>query len=135
MGGEPTAKCENAQKGLNMTNREFFTAVSSGIINDEVIAHATSAIKKMDTVNANRKSTPSKTSIANGPIKTAIVALLQENGAMVASAIGIGLNISTSKASALCRQLVDDNVLTVEDVKVKGKGSVKQYSIATPSVE
>ena len=123
-----------------MTNREFFTAVSAGIINDEVIAHATSAIEKMDTANANRKSTPSKTAIANEPIKAAIVELLTTNGAMVASAIGAALTngeveVSTSKASALCRQLVDAEILTVEDVKVKGKGTIKQYSIATPSAE
>ena len=123
-----------------MTNREFFTAVSAGIINDEVIAHATSAIEKMDTVNANRKSTPSKTAIANEPIKAAIVELLKSNGAMVASAIGTALTtpeleISTSKVSALCRQLVEAKVLSVEDVKIPKKGSVKQYSIATPSEE
>ena len=119
-----------------MTNREFFTAVSAGIINDEVIAHATSAIEKMDTANANRKSTPSKTAIANEPIKASIVALLTEKGAMVASAIGAELELSTSKVSALCRQLVKAEVLAVEDIKVKGKGTVKQYSIATtPSAE
>lgn len=118
-----------------MTNREFFTAVSAGIINDEVIAHATSAIEKMDTANANRKSKPSKTSVANEPIKASIVALLTEKGAMVASAIGAELELSTSKVSALCRQLVEAEVLAVEDIKVKGKGTVKQYSIATPSAE
>ena len=123
-----------------MTNREFFTAVSAGIINDEVIAHATSAIEKMDTANANRKSKPSKTSVANEPIKASIVELLTTNGAMVASAIGTALTtpeleISTSKVSALCRQLVEAKVLSVEDVKIPKTGSVKQYSIATPSEE
>ena len=119
-----------------MTNREFFTNISNGIINDEVIAHAKAAIAKMDTANANRKSTPSKTAIANEPIKASIVALLTEKGAMVASAIGAELELSTSKVSALCRQLVEAKVLSVEDVKIPKKGTVKQYSIATtPSAE
>ena len=118
-----------------MTNREFFTAVSAGIINDEVIAHATSAIEKMDTANANRKSKPSKTSVANEPIKASIVELLTTNGAMVASAIGAELELSTSKVSALCRQLVEAKVLSVEDVKIPKKGTVKQYSIATTPIE
>ena len=123
-----------------MTNREFFTAVSAGIINDEVIAHATSAIEKMDTANANRKSKPSKTSVANEPIKASIVELLTTNGAMVASAIGTALTtpeleVSTSKVSALCRQLVEAKVLSVEDVKIPKKGTVKQYSIAASSAE
>ena len=123
-----------------MTNREFYTNISNGIINDEVIAHATSAIEKMDTANANRKSKPSKTSVANEPIKASIVELLTTNGAMVASAIGTALTtpeleVSTSKVSALCRQLVEAKVLSVEDVKIPKKGTVKQYSIATPSEE
>jgi hypothetical protein len=59
---------------------------------------------------------------------------------MVASAIGTALTteevkVSTSKASALCGQLVKAEVLAVEDIKVKGKGTVKQYSIAAPSAE
>jgi hypothetical protein len=123
-----------------MTNREFYSNISKGIVNDEVIAHAVEAIAKMDTANANRKSKPSKTSVANEPIKAAIVELLTTNGAMVASAIGAALTngeveVSTSKASALCGQLVKAEVLAVEDIKVKGKGTVKQYSIATPSAE
>ena len=140
MGGEPTAKCEMHRKETTMTNREFYTNISNGIVNDEVIAHAKAAIAKMDTANENRKSKPSKTAIANEPIKAAIVELLTTNGAMVASAIGAALTngeveVSTSKASALCGQLVKAEVLAVADIKVKGKGTVKQYSIATPSAE
>ena len=118
-----------------MTNREFYTNISNGIVNDEVIAHAKAAIAKMDTANANRKSKPSKTSVANEPIKASIVALLTEKGAMVASVIGAELGQSTSKVSALCRQLVEAKALSVEDVKIPKKGTVKQYSIATPSAE
>ena len=123
-----------------MTNREFFTNISKGIITEAEIAHATAAIEKMDTANANRKSKPSKTAIANEPIKQAIIALLTENGAMIASAIGAALTtpeaeVTTSKASALCGQLVKADVLMVEDVKVKGKGSVKQYSIKVEIAE
>lgn len=123
-----------------MTNREFYTNISNGIVTEAEIAHAKAAIVKMDTANENRKSTPSKTAIANEPIKQAIVELLKSNGAMVASAIGTALTtpeleVSTSKVSALCRQLVEAKVLSVEDVKIPKKGTVKQYSIATPSEE
>ena len=118
-----------------MTNREFYTNISNGIVNDEVIAHAKAAIAKLDTANENRKSKPSKTAIENEPIKASIVALLTENGSMVASAIGAELELSTSKISALCRQLVEAKVLSVEDVKIPKKGTVKQYSIATTPIE
>lgn len=124
-----------------MTMRKYHEAVAA-IPNApaDVVAKAKAELAKMDAANAKRQSKPSKTSVANEPIKAAIVELLTTNGAMVASAIGAALTngeveVSTSKASALCRQLVDAEILTVEDVKVKGKGSVKQYSIATPSAE
>lgn len=117
-----------------MTNREFFVAVSKGMLTEEVMAHATSAIAKMDEANAKRASTPSKTAVANEPIKIAIKGLLTQNGAMVASAIAESLNISTSKASALCRQMVDADVLTVSDVKIPKRGKVKQYAIVETAV-
>lgn len=117
-----------------MTNREFFVAVSKGMLTEEVMAHATSAIAKMDEANAKRASTPSKTALANEPIKIAIKGLLAQNGAMVASAIAEALNISTSKASALCRQMVDADVLTVSDVKIPKRGKVKQYAIVETAV-
>lgn len=125
-----------------MTMRKYHEAVMA-IPNApaDVVAKAQSELAKMDAANAKRQSKPSKTAVANAPIKESIVALLKEKGAMVASAIGVALTngeveVSTSKASALCRQLVEDNVLTVTEVKVKGKGTVKQYAIATtPSEE
>lgn len=119
-----------------MTMRKFFEAVIA-IDNApaDVVAKAESEIAKMDAANAKRQSKPSKTAVANEPIKADIVNLLTEQGAMVASDIAKALTteereVSTSKASALCRQLVTDGTLTVADVKVKGKGTVKQYSVA-----
>jgi len=141
------AKCKMHRKDFTMTTnemtmRKYHEAVMA-IPNApaDVVAKAQSELAKMDAANAKRQSKPSKTAVANAPIKESIVALLKEKGAMVASAIGVALTngeveVSTSKASALCRQLVEDNVLTVTEVKVKGKGTVKQYAIATtPSEE
>ena len=35
-----------------MTNREFYTAISNGEMNDELMAKATELIEKMDEANA-----------------------------------------------------------------------------------
>jgi len=114
-----------------MTNREFYTAIVNGTINEDVIAHASSAIEKLDERNAKRASKPSKRSLENIPIRAHIAGFLEENeGSHVASEIASALNLSTQKVSALCRQMVADGVLTVEDVKVKGKGMQKSYSLA-----
>ena len=56
-----------------MTNREFFAKVSAGEMNDEIMAHAVSAIEKMDAANEKRKNTPSKTAEANAPLVEAII--------------------------------------------------------------
>lgn len=112
-----------------MTNREFYTAVIASVDNDELKAFATDAIAKLDARNAKRASKPSKKSLENEPIKASIREFLTD-GSHLASEIAKGLNLSVSKVSALCRQMVGDGILTVEDVKVKGKGTQKSYSLA-----
>ena len=109
-----------------MTKREMFEAIVSGNINEEVIEMAKNEIVKMDERNAKRKNTPSKTAIANEPIKARIVEVLTDTP-QSASEIAEKVEISTQKASALLRQIEG---LTVTEVKVKGKGKVKGYALA-----
>ena len=114
-----------------MTNREFFESVVANNITEEVIAHAQESIVKMDERNAKRAAKPSKTAVANAPIKEQIHEYLYgEDGAVhTASEIAEVVGISTQKSSALCRQLVADGILSAEEVKVKGKGKVKCYKL------
>ena len=146
MGGEPTAK-RKAQKGFIMANsvsssditlRQYHEAVISGNITDAIIAKARAEIAKLDATNAKRAEKAAEKAKENDPIKNAIYNLLVEKGAMVASAIGMELTtpeaeVTTSKASSMCRQMVEERRLTVEDVKVKGKGKVKQYTAVVPA--
>ena len=113
-----------------MTNREFFENVMNGIINDEMMEHTTNAIAKLDERNAKRANQPSKKAIENEPIKANILDFLNGKDFTVASEIGKGLELTTQKVSALCRQMVTDGTLTVTDVKVKGKGTQKGYKVA-----
>ena len=109
-----------------MTNREFFNAVIANEITDEVIAHATESLTKLDERNAKRASKPSKTQIANEPIIKAIAEILTDEP-MLASKIAELCEISTQKASALVKKV--EGVQSV-DVKVKGKGTQKGYFLA-----
>ena len=114
-----------------MTNREFFTAIASNEnLSAELVKFATEAITKLDKRNASRSSKPSKTAIANEPIKASIVEYVTDHANALASDIAEACEISTQKASALCVQMVKDNVLTVCEVKVPKKGKVKAYSLA-----
>ena len=114
-----------------MTNREFFTAIASNAtLSSELVEFATQAIAKLDKRNASRSSKPSKTAIANEPIKASIIEYVTAHANALASGIAEACEISTQKASALCVQMVKDNVLTVCEVKVPKKGKVKAYSLA-----
>ena len=113
-----------------VTRRAVYTTIQKCDVPDWVRTWVEGELTKMDTANTNRQSKPSKKEQENLPIKNGIFALLCERGSMVASAIGEAMNISTSKASALCRQMVDDGQLSVAEVKSskKGGGKVKQYT-------
>ena len=118
-----------------MTKREFLNdviAVIDGTSEVNVLElkeFAKAEIVKLDERNANRSSKPTKTQIENEPIKEKILEVLSTGERMVASAIAERLEISTQKASALCRQLVESKQLKVEDVKIPKKGKQKAYMI------
>ena len=118
-----------------MTNREFFEAVKSGNLTPDLIAFATAAIEKLDKRNSDRKSKPSKTTLANQPIKEAIVAYLNKEG-FIATAADIAANcgITTQKASSLCVQLRAANLIDSCEVKIPKKGKCNAYFLAPVQV-
>lgn len=123
------------RKRFIMTKREFLNEVIAVIDGTsevnvlELKEFAKAEIVKLDERNASRSSKPTKTQIENEPIKEKILEILSTGERMVASAIAERLEISTQKASALCRQLVESKQLKVEDVKIPKKGKQKAYMI------
>lgn len=120
-----------------MTNREFLTAVSTNAITDEVIAHATEAIAKMDAANEARKN---KTKLspkeqekasADAKIRESIYNLITEEP-QTASELGAQVGVSTPKATAELRKLVAEGLVSKTDIKVPKKGIVKGYFL-TPA--
>ena len=121
-----------------MTQRTFLEMVVNANISDEMTAYAMERIKHLDDVNEHRKAKGSKTQRANGEVKKAILASLEENTVYTASQVaemGIEGITSTQKASALLRQMTETGELTVTDIKIKGKGKVKGYSLASSAQE
>lgn len=108
----------------------MLTAVINGTVTAEVVEAAKAEIAKLDARNGKRRNTLTKEQIANEAIKNEMLSVLAKNGAMIASEIAAAMGISTQKVSALCKQLVDNGEIKVADIKVKGKGSVKQYGLA-----
>ena len=119
-----------------MTKREFLNAVITGKITEEEIAFAQKEIAALDARNAKRAATPSKTQLANKPLKAEILAKLKEiNDFRTAGEVSswFGLDdegkpkVSVQKASSLLRQLVAGNELEQTEIKVPKKGKQKAY--------
>ena len=113
------------------TEREFLTAIVKGDFGTEFTDFAKARIVALDKKNAQRKV--SKSALAhkaeNDGFKSAILAALADGTTKKASDLATALNVSTQKISALAKQLVDCGAITVSDVKVKGKGTVKGYTL------
>lgn len=120
-----------------MTNREFFTAIAAmENLNEELIQHAEAELEKLNKRNAARAAKPTKAQKENESIKEEIVKFLTEKGGFhTASEVMEACEISVQKASALCRQLVEEGALTVQEIKVPKKGKQKAYAIADGSKE
>jgi len=110
------------------TRREMLNAVAAGMVNEEVAAWARDEIAKMDRANEVRRNKMSKKAKENLPIIEAIKGVLTDEP-QTATVIGEKVNISTQKASALLRQIVNAGDATKVDVKIKGKGTQKGYLV------
>lgn len=113
-----------------MTNREFYNAVITANVNDEITEYATAALAKMDATNEKRRNTPSKKAIENQPLIDQIVNEILTHEPKTASDVANEIGVSVQKASALLRAIVASGVATAEDVKVAKKGTQKAYKLA-----
>lgn len=115
-----------------MTNREFFIAITNGTITEEVVAHATAALEKMDATNEARKNKVSpkeaEKQAADAVIREQIFALLTSDP-QTAADLGAAAGVTTNKASAELRKLVAEGRVTKTDIKVPKRGTVKGYSL------
>lgn len=109
-----------------MTKREFFEAVIA--LNDEVTKDfAKKELEKMDARNASRSSKPTAKQVENEGLKEQIPNLIGDG--KTAKGVGEAMNISTQKASALLRQMVENGLLVATEEKVD-KRKVKVYRLA-----
>ena len=114
-----------------MTNRDFLKTISANeTLPADVREHADKMLAQMDATLEKRKAKPSKTAIANEPIKQAIIEFIMgRNELCIASAVAEAVEISVQKASSLLNQLAEDGKLTKTEVKVPKKGMQKAYGL------
>jgi hypothetical protein len=114
-----------------ITLRQLFEAVVSNEITPAMQEKAKAEIAKLDATNAKRAEKAKEKAKENEPIKTAIYEFLVANGTKTTADIAKGvawLEGSSPKASAMCRQMVEEGRLTSSEVKVPKRGKQKAYT-------
>lgn len=113
-----------------MTQRNFFESImSGGTITDEMIEHATAEFEKLDERAEKRKNYRTPAQKENDDIKVKILECFVEGVPMTGKEVAEKVEISTQKANALLRQLVNENELVVAQV-ANGKRLINSYSLA-----
>ena len=119
---------------MALTQRDFFEAFNNGERTAEMEKYGKEVIAKLDARNQARRSKPSKTQLENQPIIAKILEILA-NKPMLASEIATALEISTPKASGICKQLSIEGKIKSVKTKIKGKGQVLVHSLITDNEE
>lgn len=111
-----------------MTNREFYTAISNGEMNDELMAKAAELLEKMNETNAKRAQKVLEKKQAaedeKAPIRKALLDVMGDEG-MTASqlieAAGLTDEVKVASVPSLLKPFVLDGTVEKVDVKVEGK--------------
>ena len=111
-----------------ITMRQFFESVVNNNITPAMVEKAKAEIAKLDATNAKRAEKAKAKAVEYEPIKQEILAFLKANGTKTTAEIAVGIGQSSPKTSAMCRQMVEENRLTVSDVSVPKKGKQKAYT-------
>jgi Fic family protein len=114
-----------------MTNRDFFNAVISANISDEITAFAKASLDKLDLKNEKRRNSTSPNQKKNEDFKADIFAdfSAEPNRVFTAKEIADKYGVSTQKISALLRQMVDNGKIKSFDIKDSKKNKVKGYQV------
>ena len=124
-----------------MTNREFYNSIiaENATITEEMIAHATEALSKLDATAEKRKGKVSAKDLAkreaNAELATHIAETILSTEPKTATDVAAVLSAETGdevkvqKASYLCRLAVDMGLATQTEVKLPKKGAQKAYTV------
>lgn len=112
-----------------MTNREFFSAVASANISDELTAKANELITALDARNDKRKSADSKEKQETANRRNAVLGFLIENeGVFTRDVIAEATGLTEGQVTSACTALVKAELIDKVEVKVD-KARKSAYSI------
>ena len=112
-----------------MTRRERLEMVIAGNITEELVEECKVELEKLNASNASRKPTERQT--ANKQIGETILGFLTDEPIFVDAIVAnLGGDFTRQRVSGILTTLIKDGKVKSEDVKVKGKGKRKAYSLA-----
>ena len=113
-----------------MTQKEFFESIMYGdVITEEMKTHAANEFEKIAVRAEKRKNYRTPAQKENDDIKEKILECFVDCPEMTGKEVAEKMTISTQKANALLRQLVNENNLVVTQV-ANGKRLINSYSLA-----
>ena len=123
-----------------MTNREFYTAISTTeSLSMELRNHALAQLDKLDATAEKRKGKVSKADQekrdANAALAAKVAAEVLTTEAKTATDVAailtemLGEEVKVQKASYLCREAVKMGLATQTEVKIPKKGTQKAYAV------
>jgi len=112
-----------------MTKREVMDAIIEANVNAEVTEWAEAEKERMDKANKRNAEKRAEKAKENEGIKKAIFDFLGEEP-KTATEVAEEVGISTQKASAMLRQIVEAGEAEVTEVKIPKKGKRKAYTRA-----
>ena len=111
-----------------MNMREYLTTVANAHISTEIDEKSAALLEALDRKNAQRKGKPSKTTVANEPIKAQLIERLGDEP-VTSAVLAEGLGLTTAKVASLMGVLHKEGKVNATDIKV-GKSKVKGWTLA-----
>ena len=118
-----------------MTQREFLENVAQGIMNDEMVEYATERITALDAANEKRREINSvkrtEKEAEKAPIREAVMAVITSEPKTATTLITeAGVEIKPQAIPSLLKGAIEAGTVVKVDVKVKGKGTQRGYTLA-----
>jgi hypothetical protein len=118
-----------------MTQREFLENVAQGVMNDEMVTYATERLTALDTANEKRREVNSAKRVEKeaerAPIRAAIMGAMSTEPKTATTLIAeAGVEIKPQAIPSLLKGLIETGAVVKVDVKVKGKGTQRGYTLA-----
>ena len=118
-----------------MTQREFLENIANGTMNDEMVTFATERIAALDSTNEKRREVNSakraEKEAEKAPARAAIMAVITSEPKTATTLIAeAGVEIKPQAIPSLLKGAIEAGAVVKVDVKVKGKGTQRGYTLA-----